>query len=138
MKAIPQLLAEARSKKIAEGVTEEDSNVTGKDCISPEHRLSVVSKLTKGKVTESRRITRNNGSGSVDIMESDAQLTKIADWQKRQRCSWQEASIMVTGSVVPEPGKTDELAAEWHRYCPMLKESEIATLVARKVPVPKH
>jgi len=139
MKSIPALLSEARSKKLAEGFTEEQINAAVKDCLSPEHRLSVVSKLTKGKVTESKRIDRKNGSGSVDISESDAARTRIASYAKKLKVSEAQAALHL-GLPYTEKADTNvpELREAWRRYCPALRPEELDALVAREVPVPQR
>jgi hypothetical protein len=100
-------------------------------------KVKMVCESAGVKLTESRqRITRNNGSGTV-VTESD-QEQRIRKHMERTRCIWKEASIFMTGSVVPEPtsDKKSLLAEAWHRYSKALTPAECQSLAARNVPVP--
>jgi hypothetical protein len=143
MKSIETMLAETREavfaaelkKGFSEAATQTAWNDRMQKCSSVEQKLSVAKKYLASFGESRPRITRNNGSGS--FQESDKSVERIQKHIQQTGKSWKEASIFMTGKVVPEPGNaSDELRESWRRYCPALKSHELDTLVARKVPVP--
>jgi len=87
-------------------------------------------------VTESKKVVRNNGRGSVEISESDKKSQRVQQYMKKARCSFREASIALFGT---DPGKDAkvpdtviaERAAKWRKYAPTITEQE-ATILALK------
>jgi hypothetical protein len=146
MKALSQQICEIQDALTAKKISFREAVKPTK---SEEQRLSVLKGLLADngikesavvEIIESarhRKITRNNGSGVV-VAESDREK-RIRSHMARRHCSWKEASIFVTGALIPEPGdKKSELAEAWKRYCPTLKPHEIDALANRNVPVPER
>ena len=111
---------------------------------SLEQRLNNLSEALKAKgvkVTEARPV-RNNGRGTVEILESDALHARIKAHAKKLKCSLREAAIYQTGTDLykfGEPGSESFMLAEaWKNYCRFLRDEEIQSLIARKVPVPTN
>jgi len=140
MKSVAQQLVETQESLIASGkFTAESLKETVKDCVNEEHRLSVLKTLSKKNgITESKKITRNNGSGSVEITESDKNAERVQQTMKDYKCSFREASII---SGLPDPGRdakfpstvVEALKATWRKSGAMLTEQEIATLAEKGI-----
>jgi hypothetical protein len=104
-----------------------------------EQRLSELKKYAAGKgITESKKIVRNNGRGSVEITESDKKTERVQQYMKKARCSFREASIALFGT---DPGKDAKLpdtviaerAAKWRKYAPTISEQEAMTLALKGI-----
>lgn len=145
MKSIPEQISEVREALLAFGqghVTPEQLKEAVKDCINEEHRLSVLKALAKKHnvkpVAEAAKIKRNNGSGSVEITESDKNAERVQAYMKKARCSFREASIIVLGvdpgNAAKEPNTVVvERAARWKKFGGLLTEQECQRLAEKGI-----
>jgi hypothetical protein len=140
MKSIPTQIAEARERNLAKGYTEVQLTEAVKECVNEEHRLSVMLSLEKKKpVAESgrQRIERKNGTGTVEMTESDKSAERVRNYQKKFKVTLREAHVLCglkdPGANVESAVVIAERAARWKKYAPGLTEQEYRTLAEKNI-----
>jgi len=149
MKSIAEQICQTQDLLIASGkFTIETLKESMKDCVNEEHRLSTLKSLAKKHtiaesvtITESRRVTRNNGSGGNFTENSTSDLAKDAKaFARSYGVPVVEAVLHLTSNhrAFADCYTSDaELREGWDPFKSILSESEINSLVASKVPPPQ-
>jgi len=130
MKALETQYVEFKEVCIAKGRTAAEIAETLKPA-TIEERLSAIKLLA-----ENKKIMRKNGNAV--IVESITEGDRVQRYMREAKCSFREATIMVTGK---DPGKNaketgnaiTERADRWRKYSSLLSEAEVQKLAERGV-----
>jgi hypothetical protein len=103
-----------------------------------EERLSRLQTLAKTQGIRESRVQRKNGSGGMNESAVTTLEERIARTQREHKCSFREASILVTGK---DPGKdakqsksiTESLVEKWRRFAPFLTSEEVTRLAEKGI-----
>jgi len=130
VKSLEQQFCDLKEVCVAKGRTAEQIAETLKPA-TIEERLSAIKLLA-----ESKKVVRKNGNAV--IVESVTEGDRVQRYMREAKCSFREATIMVTGK---DPGKNAketgsaiaERANRWRKFSSLLSETEVQKLAERGV-----